>query len=189
MTEGLDPGAVTRILSRLRAGEAKAADELLPLVYDRLRALARGQLARERPGHTLQATALVHEAWFKLANLPDVALQDRAHFLAVAARAMRQILVDHARGRGAAKRGGDWDRVTLDAALAQLDRGAVDVVDLDGALERLADMDPRKARVVELRFFGGLTLPETAEVLGVSTRTAEGDWYMARAWLRRELDR
>ena len=187
MSEQPDPATVTQILARLRDGQAGAVDELLPLVYDQLRAVARGQLARERPGHTLQATALIHEAWLKLGDVGDAAPQDRAHFLALAARAMRQILVDHARRKKAGKRGGDWGRVTLDAALGHLQRDEVDVLDVDEALERLAAFDPRRARVVELRYFGGLTMPEIAEALGVSQRTAEGDWFVARAWLRKEL--
>jgi len=182
-----DPVDVTQVLARVRAGEADAGQDLLPLVYEELRALARGQLSRERRNHTLQATALLHEAWMKLGNLERAAPKDRAHFLAIAARTMRQILVDHARRKKAGKRGEGWDRVTLDVALDQLRCSELDVIALDDALEQLATQDPRKARVVELRFFAGLTMPEIAEVLGVSERTAEGDWYMARAWLRKAL--
>ena len=178
---------VTRILARVRAGEADAGQDLLPLVYEELRGIARGQLARERKNHTLQATALLHEAWLKLGNIEAAAPKDRAHFLAIAARTMRQILVDHARRKKAGKRGEGWDRVTLDLALDQLACTELDLLALDDALETLAAQDPRKARVVELRFFAGLTMPEVAEVLGVSERTAEGDWYLARAWLRKAL--
>jgi RNA polymerase sigma factor (TIGR02999 family) len=182
-----DPRDVTRILARVRAGESGAEQELLPLVYDELRGIARGQLSRERRNHTLQATALLHEAWMKLGSLDAAEPKDRAHFLAIAARTMRQILVDHARGKNAQKRGSDWDKVTLDIAIDQLQQEDLDLVALDEALQQLAEHDPRKARVVELRFFGGLAMAEIAEVLGLSVRTAEGDWYMARAWLRKAL--
>ncbi|MDJ0520460.1 MAG: sigma-70 family RNA polymerase sigma factor [Planctomycetota bacterium] len=181
------PADVTRILARVRAGEAEAERELLPLIYEELRGVARGQLARERRNHTLQATALLHEAWMKLGSLDAAVPQDRAHFMAIAARTMRQILVDHARGKKAEKRGSGWDKVTLDIAIDQLQQDELDLVALDETLQQLAQQDPRKARVVELRFFGGLSMNEIAEVLGVSVRTAEGDWYMARAWLRKAL--
>lgn len=186
MTDALPPD-VTQILARVRAGEADADVELLPVVYEELRGIARGQLSRERKNHTLQATALLHEAWMKMGDVGRAHPQDRAHFLAIAARSMRQVLVDHARGKNAAKRGADWDRVTLDIALDQLQQRELDLVALDDALTQLADQDARKARVVELRFFGGLAMPEIAEVLGISLRSAEGDWYMARAWLRKTL--
>lgn len=182
-----EPVDVTQILARVRAGDAAASDDLLPLVYDQLRAIARGQLARERKGHTLQATALLHEAWIKLGDIERAAPKDRSHFLAIAARTMRQILVDHARRKRAGKRGEGWDRVTLDLAVDQLQQDDLDLLALDDALVQLAEHDPRKARVVELRFFAGLSMAEVAEILGVSTRTAEGDWYMARAWLRKTL--
>ena len=178
---------VTRILARVRAGEADADAELLPLVYEELRGIARGQLSRERRNHTLQATALLHEAWLKMGDVGKADPKDRTHFLAIAARTMRQVLVDHARGRNAQKRGADWSKVTLDVALDQLQRRELDLVALDDAMEQLAGQDARKARVVELRFFGGLAMPEIAEVLGISLRSAEGDWYMARAWLRKTL--
>jgi len=181
------PADVTRILARLRAGDAEAGDQLLPLVYEQLRGIARGQLARERKNHTLQATALLHEAWLKLGSLEGSVPEDRSHFLGIAARSMRQILVDHARRKGAGKRGGAWDRVTLDIALDQLQQKELDLIALDEALAQLAARDARKARVVELRFFAGLSMAEIAELLGVSVRTVEGDWYMARAWLRKSL--
>ncbi len=181
------PSDVTQILARVRAGDEDARDELLPVVYEQLRGIARGQLSRERPGHTLQATALIHEAWLKLGNLDRAAPEDRTHFFGIAARTMRQILVDHARRKNAEKRGSDWERVTLDIALDQLQQRELDLVALDEALTQLAEQDARKTRVVELRFFGGLSMPEVAEVLGVSVRTAEGDWYLARAWLRKAL--
>jgi RNA polymerase sigma factor (TIGR02999 family) len=182
-----EPADVTRLLARLRLGDADARAELLPLVYEQLRGVARGQLARERKNHTLQATALLHEAWMKLDGLGAVAPEDRGHFMALAARTMRQILVDHARRKKADKRGGDWDRVTLDVALAQLQQDRLDLLGLDEALERLAAQDARKARVVEMRFFSGMSMAEIADVMGVSLRTVEGDWYMARAWLRKAL--
>jgi RNA polymerase sigma-70 factor (ECF subfamily) len=184
-----EPQPVTRILARVREGDEAAQAELFELVYGQLQRLAQGIVRHERPGHTLQATALLHEAWMKLVDLKRAAPRDRAHFMAIAARSMRQILVDHARRKGADKRGGDWGRVTLDGALAHLEGRTVDVLALEDALERLAAQDARKARVVELRFYGGLTVPEVAEALGVSARTVEGDWFMARAWLRRELER
>lgn len=182
-----DPASVTAILARVRAGDPAAIEDLYPAVYEPLRGLARGMLRRERADHTLQATALIHEAYLKLADLDRAAPEDRAHFFGIAARCMRQILVDHARRKNADKRGAAWDRVALDVALAGLEHEDIDVIAIDAALERLAEQDPRKARVVELRFFGGMTLAEVAEALGVSLRTAEGDWYLARAWLRKEL--
>ena len=154
--------------------------------------LARAYLGRERPGHTLQPTALVNEAYIKLVDQTQVDWQGRTHFFAVGARVMRNLLIDHARGRGRAKRGGAWHRVTLAESLTPFTRGELDVdqlLALNEALERLAELDERQGRVVELRFFGGLTVPEVATVLGVSTRTVEGDWTHARAWLRRELSR
>ncbi|MDJ0973297.1 MAG: ECF-type sigma factor [Planctomycetota bacterium] len=186
-----DPQQVTRILARVRTGDETARAELFEIVYEQLQRLAAGMLRSERVGHTLQATALLHEAWIKLADLERAAPKDRSHFIAIAARSMRQILVDHARRKKADKRGGggDWDRVTLDAALASLEGRELDLLAMEEALERLAAQDARKARVVELRFFGGLSMAEIAEALDVSVRTAEGDWYMARAWLRRELER
>ena len=182
------PVDVTQVLARVRAGDADAGQELLPLVYEELRQIARGQLSRERRNHTLQATALLHEAWMKLGDMEGAQPKDRAHFMAIAARTMRQILVDHARRKKAGKRGEGWDRVTLNIALDQLEKDELDLVALDEALQQLAEQDPRKARVVELRFFAGLSVAEVAEVLGVSTRTVEGDWFMARAWLRKTLD-
>ncbi len=164
-----------------------AADELLPHVYGELRTLARALVRRERRGHTLDATALLHEAYLRLCAgaLPD--LRDRRHFVAIVARSMRQVLVDHARGRGTLKRGGDRLRVTLHDTALTASCDAIDVMALDEALSRLAAMDERKCRVVELRFFGGLTFAETADVLGIAPKTIEADWYAARAWLRREL--
>ena len=185
----MDAGQVTRILQDLSDGDDAAAGRLLPLVYDELRGLARSYFARQSPGHTLQPTALVHEAWVKLAG-HDGAWTGRAHFFAVAARAMRQVLMNHARDRNAAKRGGGCDRITLDEAVTPV-AGAgreVDLLALDEALERLSHRSERQARVIELRFFGGLTIPEAAHVLGVGTTTVEDDWHFAKAWLARELE-
>jgi len=185
---------ITAIITGLSADggvRPQAADELLPLVYDQLRRLARRLLSRERPGHTLQPTALVHEAYLKLVDQTRVDWKGRTHFFAAGAQAMRHILVDHARGRGRAKRGGGWNRVTLGEDAAPFADGGLDadeLLALDEAMQRLAKLDERSARVVELRFFGGLTVPEVAHVLAVSTRTVEGDWTHARAWLNRELD-
>lgn len=161
---------------------------MLPLVYDELRGLA-ARLMGQRGGHTLQATALVHEAWLKLARRERAGdgWDGRAHFLAVAARAMRQVLVNHARDRGAQKRGGEAMRVTLDEAIGAVEVDAVEVLALDDALQRLAQLDPRQAKVVELRSFGGLSIEEVATALGVGLTTVKADWRFARAWLRREF--
>ena len=162
----------------------------MPLVYDELRRLAASYLRRERPGQTLQATALVHEAYVRLIGEKAQTYQNRTHFLAIAALSMRQILVQRARARKAAKRGGDPERITLDEQLlgAPGGRAAVDLVALDAALEKLAALDARQAKVVELRYFGGLSVEEAAEVLDVSPATIKRDWTLARAWLKRELE-
>jgi RNA polymerase sigma factor (TIGR02999 family) len=160
-------------------------DDLLAGVYDSLRALAAGYLKGERRGHTLQPTALVHEAYLRLAELDRIQWKDPAHFFAAAAGAIRRVLVDHARARGAAKRGGGAARLTLTGLDAGPEEAPLDLLALDEALERLAGLDPRKARVVELRFFGGLTIAQTAESLGVGPTTVEDDWAFARSWLRR----
>ncbi len=178
---------VTQVLEQLRKGDERAADKLLPLVYDEFRALARHYLAQERGNHTLQPTALVHEAYMKLVDQTRVDWQGRSHFFAVAAQAMRRILVDHARARMREKRGGGRARVTLDDAVALSPQKDEDVLALDEALEKLAKLDARQAKVVELRFFGGLNVDEVAAALNVSKRTVEGDWTFARAWLSREL--
>jgi RNA polymerase sigma factor (TIGR02999 family) len=184
-----DPSSdVTRMLHDWSAGDPSAADRLLPVVYGELRRLAAGYLKRERTGHTLQATALVNEAWMKLAG-QNAPWQNRAHFLGVAAEAMRRILVDHARRRQARKRGGGDLRVTLTEGIAAGPANEVDLVRLDEALSRLAALDERQARMVTMRFFAGLTVEETAEALGVSEKTVKRDWAAAKAWLRRELTR
>ena len=179
--------AVTALLGRARQGDRAATDELMTLVYDDLRRLADHYLSHERPGQTLQPTALVHEAYLRLAGSGQD-WQNRAHFLAAAARAIRRILVDRARTRHSERRGGGRDRLPIEAAeeIAVGER-TLDFSTLDEALERLAQLDPAKARVVELRFFAGLGVDETAEVLGTSASTVERDWRFARAWLHREL--
>lgn len=184
---GSNPPDTTRLLALVSAGDAAAANALLPLVYDQLRDLARGYFRSAARDQTLQPTALVHEAYLKLVRSPSGAWKDRVHFLAVAATAMRQILCDRARQRRAAKRGGDAERVPLEQVQTPSGDSPVDVESLDRALERLTALAPRRARIVELRYFGGLTIEETAEALGVSRATVENDWRVARAWLRREL--
>jgi len=185
--ESASPRGVTELLQAWRLGNSSALDELLPLVYAELRRRARRYVARERRSLTLQSTDLIHEAYLKLVRSNPVNWRDRSHFFALAARLMRQILVDHARSRGYAKRGGGARRVTFDECLAW-DRADVDLVGLDEALRALAAADPRKGQVVELRFFGGLSVEETAEVLQVSRQTVIRDWRLSRAWLLRQLD-
>ncbi len=184
---GPDPGEVTQLLRDLQDGEPDAGDRLLPLVYEELRRIAGGFMARERAGHTLQPTALVNEAFIRLAGQKDSAWQSRSHFMSIAAAAMRRVLVDHARARAAEKRGGGKDPLTLREGLIQSPTGDVDVLALNEALERLTQLNARQGRVVELRFFGGLNVEEAALVLGVSAATVKRDWQHARAWLRREL--
>ena len=181
--------SVTRLLVDVRLGRRDALDRLLPLVHDELHRIAAGYMRRERADHTLQPTALVNEAYLRLVDQRDVEWRDRAHFLGVAAQLMRMILVDHARARRAAKRAGGAERVSLDDTVIVVGERDVDLLALDEALGRLAALDPRLCRVVELRYFGGLTTRETAEVLGVSTATVEREWATARGWLRRELTR
>jgi RNA polymerase sigma factor (TIGR02999 family) len=180
---------VTELLRAWSDGDPSALDRLVPLVEGELRRLARAYMRRERKDHTLQATALINEAFVRLVDARGLAWQDRAHFIGISARLMRRVLVDHARARGYAKRGGGVERVTLDGAALASSAPVVDLVDLDRALEALAATDARKMRVVELRYFGGLTVEETAEVLHVSTDTIHRDWRLARLWLRRELGR
>ncbi len=168
-------------------GDRQSLDSLLPIVYQELRRLAAAYLRRERPGQTLQPTALVHEAYLRLMKDRPDRWQNRAHFCAIAAHSMRQILIEKARARGAAKRGGARPRVTLDEALIGADERSIDLVALDEALDRLAAIDAEQARLVELRFFGGLTVEETAETLGISPATVKRHWTVARAWLAREL--
>lgn len=181
--DAVSQGDVTRLLEAVRGGERDALDRLLPIVYEELRAVAGRQLGRERPDHTLHATALVHETYVKLAG-GGVDAVDRAHFLAIAARAMRQVLVDHARRRMAAKRGGDWAVTTLSDGHNAVEFRPEEMLALDRALERL---EPRQRQVVEYRFFAGMEEAEIGEVLEVSERTVRRDWVKARAWLYREL--
>ncbi len=183
-----DVHAVTQLLVRVNDGDSSAASELLPMVYEQLRALAGSYFRGQPSDHTLQPTALVHEAYLKLVNAPDAKWQGRVHFCAVAATAMRQVLHDRARRRKAAKRGGDAQRESLEHMETPVKGSVIDLVSLDDALERLAQVAPRQARVVELRYFGGLTIEETAQVVGVSHGTIENDWRVARAWLKRELN-
>lgn len=184
------PSEVTQTFLRWRQGDARALDALLPLVYDEMRRLAAGYIQSERPGHTLQPTALAHEAYLRLLDQRQVSWQNRPHFMGLAAQAMRRILTDHARKRHAMKRGGDAVHVALqeaDVAADTADPMGVSAEDLDAALHRLGALDERQVKVVELRFFAGLSIEEAAEVLAVSPATVKRDWTLARAWLHREL--
>ncbi|HZN11366.1 MAG TPA: sigma-70 family RNA polymerase sigma factor [Blastocatellia bacterium] len=179
---------ITGLLIKWGDGDQAALDELMPLVYAELHRLARGYLRRERRGHTLQPTALVHEAYLRLVDQKSASWQNRAQFFGIAAQIMRRILVDHARQHHAAKRGAGDSTLSLDAADHLADRQAVDLIALDDALNQLATFSPQQGRIVELRFFGGLTIEETAGLLKVSHATVEREWSVARAWLRRELN-
>jgi RNA polymerase sigma factor (TIGR02999 family) len=178
---------VTRLLADWSNGDRQALDELLPLVYEELRHLANAYLRREREGHTLQSTALVHEAFLRLVNQRDVHWRGRAHFFGIAAQMIRRILVDHARAQRAAKRGAGAVRLELDDAIAVAHQRDLDLIALDDALGRLAMLDERQSRIVELRFFAGLSVEDTAEVMGISTSTVKREWASARAWLFREV--
>lgn len=175
------------MLADLERGDSAAAAKLLPLVYDQLRAVADSYFRRQPADHTLQPTALVHEAYLRLIDQKEEKWASRAHFFAVASKAMRQILINHAERRAAGKRGGDRQKLTLSEGVTPAPEREVDVLALDEALAKLSALSERMGRVVELRFFGGLTVEEVAHVLGVSKRTVEGDWQTARAWLSREL--
>jgi RNA polymerase sigma factor (TIGR02999 family) len=179
------PSEVSRLLDQWRAGDAAALDEIFPLVYEELRALAANRLRSEPAGHTLQTTALVHEAYLRLVGKSRAQVRDRAHFFAIAAQAMRRVLIDHARRKRAGKR--DAGEVAPLAAGAALTVPDHELIALDRALVRLADLDARQARIVELRFFGGLTAPEAAEALGISEATVNREWRAAKLWLRREM--
>lgn len=181
------PDDITVLLGRMRAGESGAGDRLFPLVYDELRRMARGRMRRERPDHTLAGTELVHEAYLRLVRQESVEWRDRAHFYAVAATAMRRILVDHARRRAAARRGGAPRVVPLDEAVVLSEERGEDLVALDDALDRLGALEPRLARVVECRFFAGMTETETAAALDLTERTVRRDWVKAKGWLYQEL--
>jgi RNA polymerase sigma-70 factor, ECF subfamily len=182
-----DAHDITRLLSELSRGDPQAASKLIPVVYDELRHLAAGYMRRERPDHTLQPTALVHEAYVKLLAQRSVDWQGRAHFFGVAAQLMRRILIDHARGHLRQKRGGEHQKVLLDEALVFSEQQSAEILAVDESLKRLEKVDPRQARVVELRFFGGLNVEETAEVLKVSAKTVKRDWSVARAWLYADI--
>jgi RNA polymerase sigma-70 factor (ECF subfamily) len=182
-----EPGEVTRLLHEMKAGRAGAIEDLMPLVYDELRRIASRHMRREGEGHTLQPTALVNEAYLKLVDQTRTEWESRTHFLCVASAAMRRILIDHARGRLRKKRGAEFRRVDIDDVLERAAASDADLLDLHEALERLAALDERQARVVELRFFGGLSVDEVAAALDVSRRTVEGEWTHAKAWLGREL--
>ncbi len=178
---------VTQLLLDWGKGNKEALDKLIPMVYDELRRLADHYLRRERPDHTLQPTALVHEAYLRLVNQSNVRWQNRAHFLGIAANLMRQILINHALSHRAAKRGGTASKLSLDEVGGVSQERDVDLVALDDALARLATFDPRQSRIVELRFFGGLAIKETAEVLGISPATVKREWTTAKAWLHGEI--
>ena len=180
---------VTRLLKKAQDGDRESLDRLLPVVYDELRRVAANQLRGERDNHTLQATALVHEAYLRLLEQSEVNWQNRAHFFSIAAEMMRRILVNHAVQRNAQKRGDGAARIALDEAVsfaAETERD-FDLLSIDDALKQLAELDAQQARIVELRFFGGLTIEETAEVLGVSDSTVKREWRMAKAWLKTKL--
>jgi RNA polymerase sigma factor (TIGR02999 family) len=184
------PSEATQLLGELRAGGVRgeqATEALAELLYPELRRIASRLMRGERAGHTLQPTAVVHEAFMRLVDEQSIQWQDRAHFLGIAARVMRRILIDHARRRGAEKRGGGVDRVTLNEEIVSNEDSSIGLLALDDVLNRFAEIDGRGAQVAELRIFGGLTVRETAEELGVSPRTVNGDWAVARLWLAREL--
>lgn len=178
---------VTQLLADLAHGDQKAADKLMPVVYEELKRLARSYMRRERPDHTLQTTALVHEAYLKLVRQEDVRWQGRSHFFGIAAQLMRRVLIDHARGNLRKKRGGAAVVLQLDEAMLFSPEHSEELVRLDEALDRLAKLDPRQSRIVELRFFGGMSVEETAEYLGISPKTVKRDWSVAKAWLHAEV--
>jgi RNA polymerase sigma factor (TIGR02999 family) len=187
MTDDSRANDITGLLLSWRQGDAGALDRLVPLVYDELRRVARRHLRREPPGHSLQATALVHEVYLRLVDLDRMTLKSRTHFFAVAARLMRQILVDHARRKRAGKRGGGVTMMSLDEVSPAAQTSNVDVLALDQALDALSSFDIQQCRVVELRFFAGLNIDEAAEALGISTATVEREWAVAKAWLYQRL--
>ena len=191
MSENFDSNSqahITELLIGYGKGDRSALDEMLPLVYSELKRLAAHYLRQERPEHTLQTTALVHEAYLRLVKQQNVDWKNRAQFLGIAAEMMRRILVNHARDRSADKRGGGAERVSLSLAIESGRQIDIDLIALDDALTELATMDPRKSQVVEMKFFGGMTTEETAEILKVSTATIERDWTVARAWLFRSVE-
>jgi RNA polymerase sigma-70 factor (ECF subfamily) len=186
--ESASPANITELLSKWHSGDHDCLNKLLPIVEGELQRIARRHMRKERPGHTLQTTALVNEAYLRLVDQSHVNWKDRAHFFGIAAHIMRQILVDHARGAGREKRGGRAQRLVLDDVLVFSSAKSTLLIALDEALEHLAARDARKARVVELRYFGGLSVEEAAEVLGVHPNSVIRDWALAKAWLKRELD-
>jgi RNA polymerase sigma factor (TIGR02999 family) len=181
------PEEITQLLLSWHKGDESALNRLIPLIYQELRRLARRYMGRENPGHTLQTSALIHEAYLRLINQREVEWQNRAHFFAVAAQVMRRILIDHARSHNYAKRGGGAPHFSLDEAAVLSNERAAGLIALDDALTSLAAIDPRKSKIVELRFFGGLTVEETAEVLEISPITVMREWRVAKAWLLREV--
>jgi RNA polymerase sigma factor (TIGR02999 family) len=180
-------GEVTRLLHEIQRGNRQAEDQLIPIVYNQLKKIAANQLRRERAGHSLQPTALVHEAYMRLNKLDQVDWQGRSHFFCISATIMRRILVDHARAEQARKRGDGAVQVTLDSGVMAVAETTIDVLAVDGALTRLAAFDQRQAAIIEMHFFAGQTFEEIALELGVSSRTVKRDWTMARAWMRQEL--
>lgn len=184
-----DPGEVTHLLAQLREGEREAESKLITLVYEELRRLAAYYLRGERPEHTLQPTALVHEAYIRMTKLHNVDWQGRSHFFAIAATVMRRILVDHARAQQAEKRIGFREAISLDEALVVSPARSTELIALDDALEQLSKIDARKSKIVELRFYGGLSEEETGVALGISTRTVKRDWRVAKVWLYNEVHR
>ena len=180
-------GEVTRLLGQLSAGRKEAGVELAPLIYRELHKLAAACMRRERPGHTLQATALVHEAYMRLIGQKDVRWQNRSHFYGIAAQVMRRVLLDYARGRQAAKRGGPNQKIRIDEALLVSEQQLDVALSVDECLTRLEKIDPRQSRLVELRFFAGLSVEQTAEVMEISTATVKREWSFAKAWLQREM--
>lgn len=180
---------VTQLLARLSSGDDKAGEELFPLIYRQLHALASRYMRKERSDHTLQPTALVHEAFLKLGGGREVDWESRAHFLRFAAQAMRNILIDHARKHGSAKKGGSWERKPLRDDLILVGDFSKNVLLLNGSLNRLAQVDEQMAKIVELRFFGGLNVEEVAKVIGVSSRTVKSDWRIAKAWIKQDIEK
>lgn len=187
MNAGNQPQDISLVLKAWSGGDREAADKLMPLVYDELRKVAAQYLRKERPDHTLQPTALVNEAYLKLVDITYVDWQDRAHFFAVASQVMRHILVDYARAKATDKRGGDVQRLALDEAISFSKEQDIDLLALDDALKQLAAFDEQQSRIVEMRFFGGLSVEETAVVLGISPATVKREWALAKAWLYRKI--
>jgi RNA polymerase sigma factor (TIGR02999 family) len=183
------PGEVTKLLIELRGGDHSAEERLMPLIYKELRRIARAYMRGESPDNTLQPTALVHEAYMRLVTLQEIEWQNRSHFFAIAATVMRRILVDNARANKAKKRGQGWDAISINEAILPAPERGSEILALDDALERLATIDSRQSKIVELRFFAGMSEEETADALGISSRTVKRDWRLAKAWLFRELNR